>query len=59
MACVATLFHGALWQSAALAQEAGGGAERSSSRGWIVEALIVAALFGLALFVICRSSHRN
>ncbi len=59
MASAMTLWQGALWQSAAMAQEAGGGAVRSSSRGWVVDALIVAALFGLALFVICRSSHRN
>ncbi len=59
MTTVAALWHGTLWPSAAMAQEAGGGGTRSSSRGWIVEALIVAALCGLALFVICRSSHRN
>jgi hypothetical protein len=29
------------------------------SRSWYLEAVIVAAMFGLALFVVCRSSRRN
>jgi hypothetical protein len=29
------------------------------SRSWYLEAAIVAAMFGLALFVVCRSSRRN
>lgn len=37
----------------------GGGNVVSSGRGWMFDAVIVAALFALALFVICRSSRRN
>lgn len=29
------------------------------SRSWYFEAAIVAVMFGLALFVVCRSSRRN
>ena len=31
----------------------------SISRSWYVEAAVVAVMFGLALFAVCRSSRRN
>ncbi|MCA9074982.1 MAG: hypothetical protein KDA93_08120 [Planctomycetaceae bacterium] len=31
----------------------------SSGRTWYFEGLIVIVMFGLALFVVCRSSRRN
>lgn len=32
--------------------------QKAGTRNWVVEALVVVALFGAALFVICKSSRR-
>jgi hypothetical protein len=32
--------------------------KQAGTRNWVVEVLVVVALFGLALFVICKSSRR-
>jgi hypothetical protein len=32
--------------------------KQAGARNWVVEILVVVALFGLALFVICKSSRR-
>jgi|HubBroStandDraft_2_1064218.scaffolds.fasta_scaffold5540650_1 hypothetical protein len=32
--------------------------KQGGTRNWVVEVLIVVVLFGLALFVICKSSRR-
>jgi hypothetical protein len=44
----------------AVGQESGGGGVRveTSSRSYTLEALVVAAFLGLALFSVCRSSRR-
>lgn len=40
-------------------QEAAGSNVVTTGRPWMLDAVIVGALFAMALFVICRSSRRN
>ncbi len=43
-----------------LAQAQGGGitVKQAGTRNWVVEVLVVVVLFGLALYVVCKSSRR-
>jgi len=43
----------------AQAQPKAGGVTVVESKSYVVEAIVVAALFGIALFAVCRSSRRG